>query len=370
MTDTLRLLFLPQCRLSHELGGSKIQLALAEHLRRLGWQVDCRFPFDPADPLQRAQLAHYDVVDWDPRHALDRRWLPPTSLSICRFALLAIHFQSSLPWPLPWQRRLDPLIDPFRKVCGRTSPTGAERHAVEQALLATKRADVIAVMNTGDRACLEPIVSGSIPIVVEPCGLSHLEHQALQQIRPSSSASPVLAFLGSFDPRKGCLDLVWIARRLVRRFPGLEVRLIGTNGLLQGEAAVRRCFPVWLQPHLRVVPTFSSSRLSEQLQGVSLGVFPSYLEGFGIAVIEQLAAGVPVMAYAAPGPADILPAEWLAPRGDRHTLIDRLSVYLADPAALLAASERARLIAAPYRWDAIAGRWDIHYRSLLAQRRA
>jgi glycosyltransferase involved in cell wall biosynthesis len=370
MAESLRLLYLTQCRLSRELGGSKIQLALAEHLRPLGWQVECRFPFDPADSHQRLELHQFDVVDWDHSHALQRTWLLPTSLSLCRFALLALHFADGVPWPLPARRRLDPLLDPLRRLRGRPTPRAFERQAVAQASSALPLADAIAVMNSGDRQRLLHESIDPARVVVEPSGLSEQEFSQLQQLPAADPASPVLAFVGSFDPRKGCSDLAWLAPRLASRFPALRFRLIGTNGLIQGESPVRAFFPAWLQPRLEVVPTFTSTALAEQLAGVSLGVFPSYLEGFGIAVIEQLAAGIPVVAYSAPGPADILPADWLVPRGDRRALLDRLSTLLSDPAGLAAAASRSRAIAAPYRWSAIAARWDAHYRRLLAGRRA
>jgi Glycosyltransferase len=50
-----------------------------------------------------------------------------------------------------------------------------------------------------------------------------------------------------------------------------------------------------------------------------VGAFPSYVEGFGMAVVEQLAAGLPTVAYDAPGPRDVL-------RGDLGSLL----VPLAD----------------------------------------
>jgi glycosyltransferase involved in cell wall biosynthesis len=369
MAESLRLLYLPQCRLSRELGGSKIQLAIADELQHLGWKVECRFPFDPGDPEQRATLADFDVVDWDPCHAVQRSWLMPTSLSVCRFPLLALHFEAGAPWPQPTRRRLDPLLDPLRRLRGRPIPRQVERQAVLQARQSLPLADAVAVMNNDDRICLARSGLLSVPVVVEPSGLTEIEATRLAQLPDSDPSEPRLSFVGSFDPRKGCADLAWLARRLGRRFPALRLRLIGTNGLLQGEAAVRRWFPTWLQPRLEVVPKFESTALAEQLAGINLGVFPSYLEGFGIAVIEQLAAGIPVMAYAAPGPADILPDDWLVPRGDRKALLERLSGLLSNPSALAAAAARTRTIAAPYRWSAIAARWDGHYRSLLAERR-
>jgi glycosyltransferase involved in cell wall biosynthesis len=368
MRSPLRLLYLPQCRPSPELGGSKVQLALADQLSELGWNVDILFPFDSTNPQHREQLSLADVVDWDPHHQLLRSWLPLTSLSICRFPLLPLHWSAGVPWPRFHPPVVDLMLSQLRQLLGRPTERQVERQALAHAQQALRMADAIAVQNSADRRRLLDEGCESRRIVVEPCGISASTAHSLESVTAPDSSEPVLSFVGSFDTRKGCLDLIWLSQALVRRFPLLRLRLIGTNGMHQGESAVRRCFPGWLQSRLTIIPTFPSARLADYLDGVTLGVFPSYLEGFGIAVIEQLAAAIPVMAYAAPGPVDILPAEWLAPRGDRDVLLQRVSFHLAYPCVLAAARVRARVIAAPYRWGDIASRWDHHYHRLLAQR--
>lgn len=374
MREPLRLLFLPQCPLSQERGGSKVQLALAEHLQPLGWQVDCLFPFDPSQPGALELLGQFNVVDWDACHTIDRSLVPGTSLSICRFPLLNLHLAGGVPWPQPLRRRFDPLLDPLRRLRGKSSLRQLDRHWLQQARDALALADAFAVQNSDDRRCLLQQGIPADAILQEPCGLSASEISQLAGCTSADPRAPMLAFVGSFDARKGSADLVWLACQLGLRFPELRLRLIGTNGLLEGETAVRRRFPARLQSRLEVIPSYPAASLAEQLAGVSLGVFPSYLEGFGIAVIEQLAAGIAVLAYGSPGPADILPADWLAPRGDRAALLSRLTTQLeqlrSDPASGPANASRARQIAEPYRWQAIARRWDGHYRRLLAARQA
>ena len=46
--------------------------------------------------------------------------------------------------------------------------------------------------------------------------------------------------------------------------------------------------------------------LPQLLNSTKVGMFPSYIEGFGLAIVEQLACGIPVVAYNVPGPKDIL----------------------------------------------------------------
>ena len=57
---------------------------------------------------------------------------------------------------------------------------------------------------------------------------------------------------------------------------------------------------------LELVPQFAPDDLPRLLADCTVGAFPSYVEGFGLAVIEQLAAGLPTVAYDAPGPSEIL----------------------------------------------------------------
>ena len=75
-----------------------------------------------------------------------------------------------------------------------------------------------------------------------------------------------------------------------------------------------------------------------------MGLFPSYFEGFPFGVLEMLAAGLPVAAYDAPGAPMMVPAEWLAPRGDAHALAARLAWMLRDANQL-----RALQLSAPGR---------------------
>jgi glycosyltransferase involved in cell wall biosynthesis len=95
------------------------------------------------------------------------------------------------------------------------------------------------------------------------------------------------------------------------------------------------------------------------------------METFGLGVIEQLAAGIPVLAYDVAGPCDTLPADWLVPAGQWRQLAVRASVLLeqlADPAAAAALRQRAQERCQPYRWRDLARRWDAVYRQHLTMR--
>ena len=67
------------------------------------------------------------------------------------------------------------------------------------------------------------------------------------------------------------------------------------------------------------------------LADCSVGIFPSYVEGFGLAVLEQLAAGIPTVAFDAPGPRQILRdngGELLTSPGCADAIADRAAEIL------------------------------------------
>jgi glycosyltransferase involved in cell wall biosynthesis len=109
---------------------------------------------------------------------------------------------------------------------------------------------------------------------------------------------------------------------------------------------------------LSVVEHFASEDLPGLLASTTVGVFPSYVEGFGFAVLEKLAAGIPVVAYDAPGPREMLNgAPWraLTPPGDLNAFSDAVNSVLNAPGNRYAEmSSQARQIAHGFRWPSIA----------------
>ncbi|MBA3544323.1 MAG: glycosyltransferase family 4 protein, partial [Chthoniobacterales bacterium] len=115
--------------------------------------------------------------------------------------------------------------------------------------------------------------------------------------------------------------------------------------------------------------TFAGSDLPSLLADCTVALFPSYIEGFGLAVLEQLAAGLPTVAYDVSGPRQILQsmgARLLTPAGDPAALAARaaeiLALSVADYERL---SAECREIVRRYRWSQIASDTLERYRTAL-----
>jgi glycosyltransferase involved in cell wall biosynthesis len=375
MPAPLRLLFLTQCPPSLELGGSKSQLELAAELEQRGWHCQVAGP-DASGIAAPAELLrqNWDVVDWDIHLAVERQLLPAATLSLARIPFLNLHLRGGrLPWPLGpwrWRRRGQHLLRRWRGGRSEIQELADAQARVRRAL---QQADLLNPWNSADTRLLIQ-QEGIAPerLIELPPGLpqARLDALAATQRVPAGQRPPRLVVLATFDFRKGCLDLAPLLAQLLHRHPGLRLRLLGSSGLFRSEAEVRRFFPPHLQPALEVVPSFNAADLPYWLADADAGLFPSYLEGFGIAVIEQLAAGLPVFAYDVPGPCDSLPADWLVPRGQHQLLAQRISRFLEQPPARQdQARQQAQQRAQSYALDGLADRWDQLYRHHLHQLR-
>jgi glycosyltransferase involved in cell wall biosynthesis len=180
----------------------------------------------------------------------------------------------------------------------------------------------------------------------------------------------VVAFVGTFDLRKGAREFPEIVRQVGKVIPDVRFKLLGVKGQLETAEQVRNAFPISLQGGLQIYPVFPADELPRLLADCSIGMFPSHIEGFGFGVLEMLAAGMPVIAYDAPGPPMMLPAEWLVRRGDASGLAAKLLAMLQNPAALIEARLAARAIAGRFTWANAARLTDDAYRQGIIKRRA
>ncbi len=138
---------------------------------------------------------------------------------------------------------------------------------------------------------------------------------------------------------------------IAQAVPEARFRLVGTAGMFRTEAEVLAHFPRALREKLEVIPRFRPDELPTLLASCSVGVFPSYMEGMPFGVLEMLAASVPVIAYDAPGPPMMLPAEWLVPRGDFAAMSGKAAAILRYDAQLIAARVQAKKRSQQFRWE-------------------
>jgi glycosyltransferase involved in cell wall biosynthesis len=141
--------------------------------------------------------------------------------------------------------------------------------------------------------------------------------RAAQRRRLALPSGQLALFLGDISEHKGA-DLFAEAVDMSPRWQGV---MVGDGPLAQGLASAH--------PKLRLHPSVAPSEVVAWLQAADVVVVPSRREGFGLAAVEAMACGTPVIAAAAGGLPEVV-------RDGENGLL----VPPGDPAAIARALER------------------------------
>jgi glycosyltransferase involved in cell wall biosynthesis len=157
---------------------------------------------------------------------------------------------------------------------------------------------------------------------------------------------PTVIFAGKLARNKGVFELLEACAALRSEFPDLHLRLLG-----RGESQVRQelqALAVRLgQPELLELAGFvERTELPEHFSRAHLFAAPSRYEGGpGFVYLEAMACGLPVIACAGSGAAEVVrPGEngLLVPPGDLGALVSALRLLLCDTDQRQRMAERAR----------------------------
>lgn len=351
---------------SKELGASKVLMEVAEELQELGWSYKLLSPTDlfPETgknldanyanlyPERLRNYLHdradeYDVVDYHHIYLpYSRSEFSQKTLFVARSVLLIHHYEViQIPTPNTLRGKIGHLIK------------GSSRKAQLQALVRNatttiQEADLVNVSNDDDK---QELVRRGIPaqkIAVIPFGINRSRRPLFDAVSSEPPHQPTVAFVGTFDPRKGSNDFPKIVKYISAALPNVKFQLLGASYKTNQE--ILRHFDRKLSEKIEVIPSFRPEELPELLASCSVGIFPSYLEGFGFGVLEMLAASIPVIAYQAPGPPMMLPPEYLVPRGDTKSMSEKAIALLRDKEKLTSARLWAKQQSQKFCWQRIA----------------
>ncbi len=180
---------------------------------------------------------------------------------------------------------------------------------------------------------------------------------------------PYVLAVGGIEPRKGTLDLVETWARLQSTHPEPVLVIAGGETLFDHRPyraeVERRCAELGVEPIVLGPVAYDS--LPALVAGAAVFAFPSTREGFGMAAMEALAAGVPVVMRDLPVLGDIFygAARFASsPEG----FAAQVAAALDEPAPALAA--RGRALAARHTWEAAATAHRAFYARVLEQGQA
>jgi glycosyltransferase involved in cell wall biosynthesis len=189
--------------------------------------------------------------------------------------------------------------------------------------------------------------------------------------RHGLEGKPVALFLGGLKRRKNLSLLLDAWARLAADLPAARLVIAG-DGPLRATLA-RRARALGLQGTVVFTGYVSEDEKVDVLNLADVFVFPSALEGFGLAVAEAMSCGLPVVASNRGSiPELVVDGEggFLCDPAATRLLADRLRLLLTDAGlrAKLGAANRER-IDARFRWDHCVAATAAVYDEVVASRR-
>jgi glycosyltransferase involved in cell wall biosynthesis len=273
-------------------------------------------------------------------------------------AIVTIHDLAPLIWPSHYLRL------PYSRI----------GHAWQYAL--ARRADaVIAVSEATKRDVVERLKVPEDRVTVVP------EAVDTDFAPPSAAAGRALArarfgvperyvlYVGQFDPRKNVRGLLRGFAAVADRETDLRLVIVGELGKLSSH--LREALETERVPRDRVIVTgfVDDQTLAALYAGAECLLHAAFLEGFGLTALESLAAGTPVVGYAAGAVAEVVgDAGLLVPSGDEAALGHALGRFLDDGSLRETLRARARLRAGSFSWDRAADQTLAVYRGVLDAR--
>ena len=158
-----------------------------------------------------------------------------------------------------------------------------------------------------------------------------------RRLRPAPPAAPRIVMVGRLQRFKGPLDFVDMAARVHRLRPDCRFLVIGPDSPI--EPGLRATLAdtidrLGLDGVVGLAGRLEDADLAATVAGATLLVHPTHDEPFGLAVVEALALGTPVVAYDSAGPRLILGSGGgaLVAAGDVSALADTVLQALASGA--------------------------------------
>ena len=152
----------------------------------------------------------------------------------------------------------------------------------------------------------------------------------------------MIGAIARLSPVKGLELLLKAAPPLLKEFPDLGVLLVGDGPAREG--LVRLAYELGISDRVAICPSVEDTRVPLAL--LQAFAAPAWREGFGLAIVEAMAAGVPVVATDAGGPGEIIEqgkSGLLIQPGDVSGLEKGLRSLLNDPDACRRMAEQGRL---------------------------
>jgi len=177
-----------------------------------------------------------------------------------------------------------------------------------------------------------------------------------EKIVPDKGTSNDGVFIGRLHPSKGIFDLVRIWKIVCKRKPA-KLSIIG-----DGDQRIKQALNTEIKNHglsgnIDILGYVDSDQAFQLIRSSKVFVFPSCEEGFGIAILEAMACGLPIVAYSLPVYREVFGNKLvIVPPGDVNSMAKQILYLLENPQVASKMGEANRKFARVYDWNIVAER--------------
>lgn len=137
-----------------------------------------------------------------------------------------------------------------------------------------------------------------ITVIPEGVDTSHFKVATADEIERVRSEyvleRPYLFFISSIQPRKNVLGLLEAFALVHKQFELHELVLAGGHGW-KFEEVLKKIDDLGLRRHVKILGRVPDEDVPALFSGADASVYPSFVEGFGLPVLESMACGTPVI---------------------------------------------------------------------------
>jgi len=342
MLDSVPVRILQICS-AREIGGGEIHLAdLANALTERGHEVFAAI--SPASPVRSrlSSLPPANVVELPMRNSLNLATAMKLSQLVRARDIEIVHAHVARDYPLAalatrrsnarlvlTRHVLFPLNQLHKLTLRRTSRVIAVSHAVAESLYSQsifERGKIVTIHNGIDLAKFTRV-----------------------DARRASSQKLRVGTAGHLAPIKGLDDFVGAAAMVIQNHPNIEFIIAGEDKSTSGEnriALERLIRELGLDKNIKLIGWVDD--MPEFLATLDLFVSSARAEPFGLAIVEAMAAGVPVVATASEGAREIIDdnrSGRLVPIGDIASLATAIGELINDESQRNRFAQNAKAVA-------------------------
>lgn len=357
-----------------ELGGSgAVAVELASALAVRGHEVHFITPGQPFRTLDAGVTVH--VVDATSHPMFETPpWTLALASAVARVAeqqdLQLLHAHFGLPYAVATElatQILGPSAPPWVATLhgSDVSPLGLEADYRPLLKLALGRADAVTVPSAHLRLQVQERLAPDLDVAVVPNFVDDQRFRPAPGRQPPSAVPAVLVHASNFRPVKRIDDVVDVFAR-VRAARPARLLLLGDGPLR--EHALARLADRGLSDDVEAPG--ARADVERWLARGHLALLPSERESFGLAALESMACGVPVVGSRVGGLPEVVPptAGDLAPVGDVGAMAAAALALLGEDEAWRDACDQALLTAQSFSPQRAVDGYAALYRGLLRPR--